>query len=95
MCICFAMGFRAPRNLTVVSNYVGGWELNQGPLEKQSVLLTTEPNQELNKMEVFLSPSILDQSGIKLKIRHLLPLILQKANANSTSENPLCIHKGI
>jgi hypothetical protein len=40
------LGDRIPWNWSykLLSGHIGGWESNQGPLEKQPVLLTTEPS---------------------------------------------------
>lgn len=39
--------------LTVVGLRAGGWDLNSGPLEEQSVLLTTEPTPQPLQIALF------------------------------------------
>ena len=59
----------------VVSHHVGCWELNSGPSEEQSVLLTTEPS---------LQPSITLYNSHK---QHKISW----GNSNQTSERPLIL----
>ena len=45
----------------------GSWELNSGPLEEQSVLLTTEPSLQL-KISVFQTKILIEtKSGMGLR----------------------------
>jgi hypothetical protein len=48
-----------------VSHHVGGWESNLGPLEEQSVLLTTEPSLPLLHSWFFETRSHVAKASLK------------------------------
>jgi hypothetical protein len=57
----------------VVSSYVGGWEPNPGPLQKQQLLLMVEPSFHHHPTRCLLVFDLLCGPGLELD----LPLLLE------------------
>ena len=78
----------------VVSHHVGCWELNSGPLEEQSVLLTTEPAlQPCLRVSVALIKHLTKSNLVRKGLVGLVPSPLRGTKVGTEAEAmEMCFH---